>query len=205
MRSLKLVITLTAIIIISSCNFLIRKYAGVKQPRIENNSSIKEYLIKGGIQAETVLHIDSISSYSFYRSEKAAFTGIEIYNGQGQLVRRNSKDECTGAVAKQLENYDFDLFKPLVINPAYLDSTLSSFEDEHGKKITTADFKKNEFIVCAYYSKYIGKKTLGNIKYVIDPIMNNPDKDRIKVIYLNIDMHECWGITGKDDDRRIVI
>jgi len=181
------------------------KIMGYKKPKIETNESIEKFLVDGGVTPDNIMHIDSTASHWYYRRSSVPMSGMEIYNSDGMLVRKLEEGECSGTMVKSLANYDIDQFKAQVINSQYLDTVLKPFEMPDGRKLTKNDFKSTDFIVCIYYGKYEGKQYLNTIKFMSDEINKNPERDRLKVYYLNVDMHECWKIKDKSDNRRFNI
>lgn len=189
----------------TSCRKLMRISYGMKQPKIESNASINEYLQKINIVTENVFYIDSAYSYGFWKDTTRFMNlpDVEIYNGNGELIKRLGRDECSGVFSKMMSETRYHDLKPIIIEPKVLDTALIAFRRFDGVKVTSKDFKKDEIIVCITFMKAFGKLSLNSLNYWTTDLKKNPDADKIKILYIAFDPHKSWGIKSRRDPRRV--
>lgn len=206
MKSNYLLIPAVVVLIISSCNLIARKLLGIKQPGIESTQSITAFMQKNGLNSEYCYYIDSIASYKFWKeNEEKRVTSLAIFNGSGQFLKRLGANECSGTLAKTLETIDLSNLKPVIITSDNLDNILQKFRRVDNTKTVVTDFKSDEFVVTIFWMKCFGSLSFkDDVVEWTKELKKNQFGSNIRILYLNTDMHESWGIKSKDDERRIV-
>ncbi|MEP7264301.1 MAG: hypothetical protein ABI772_07385 [Bacteroidota bacterium] len=201
----KLILLCITAITLTSCKKTLLIVAGVRQPRIESDKSITRFLEKAGVSSNDVYHVDSSSSYTFWQDSTIVgrMPDLLIFNGKGELLRRLGKDECTGVYTDQLAIMDLPGAPVAIINTQSLASVLENYRRLDGMKTTIQDFGPDSFVACISYTDALGSVARDNIKGWTASLKKNKSADKIKILYMNMDMHTSWGIKSRKDPRRL--
>ena len=188
-----------------SCKPILKVLMGVKQPRIESNASIMSFVKRNGIQSDQVFYIDSTASWTFWKQHKMEnLSDLIIFNHKGELLSNLPKSVCTGNVEKTLKSIDISALKPSLLATEDLQKVLNKFRRIDNSKVNVNDFNV-DFIVVIYCLKPMGNQQFKNTALAYtNELMLNPSYPHLKILYMNTDMHESWGIKTKDDPRYMI-
>jgi hypothetical protein len=192
MKKTTLLISLTAFLFfLSSCNFIYRVVLGVKKPKPETKESVLKYSKKIGLEDNDIFVLNSLKSMSDV-SKKTGIPAVRIYNSNKELLGVISKDtnSCSGRAEDIIAQLNKETFYP-VIDTLTLDAELKMFN------LISEETNKNDydFYVTIYYAKWAGKLNKKIAEWEFAAFNNSNAK--IKVIKLNTDLQEDWGINGK--------
>jgi hypothetical protein len=178
---------------------------GVKQPKIENNESIKAFLTKAGALGNDVYHVDSVASYNFWSDQSmvSRLIDLRIYNSKGEMLKKLEQGQCTAVYTDQIA--EMNLYDTPAENDSAenISSVLKKFKGMNGERISLADIKPDEFIACISFTMALGNVALDDIQSWTTSLRKNKSAGKIRIIYMNMDMHESWGIASRKDPRRI--
>ena len=185
-----------------SCKQVLKITYGFRQPRIETNRTLQRFTASAGIRDTLLLHIDSASSWhnEQYIAEINRMPALEFYSPEGVLTGKLNNDECTNIEGK----IKSIVFEAQDTSTKRLSDVLQKFEAADGRKITMRDLQGSQAIVCIYYTNAFGKASKEALSLWPDYLKKHDKYPGMKFIYLNIDMHESWGIQSKNDDRYMI-
>jgi hypothetical protein len=187
----KIITIILTIVLMSSCNFILRTVAGVKKPKPETKESILKYTEKIGLQTEDTYVVNSLESFGAV-GKKTSIPSVRIYNSNKELLGVISKDtnSCSGRAEDIIAQLNKETFYP-VIDTLNLDTELKMFN------LISEETNENnyDFYVTIYYAKWAGKLNKKIAEWELAAFNNSNAK--IKVIKLNTDLQEDWGTNVK--------
>lgn len=201
----KTILMLLLIAMTLSCKRVLMVVMKIRQPRIESMESINSFLIKGGITSNEVYYVDSTVSYTFWYDPSVVerLPDMKIYNSNGDLIRKLGKQECSKVYGDQIAEMNLASLPVVIINAEHVASTLAKYKRIDGKKVTLQDFKQGDYIACMSYTNALGKVATNSLQTWTNSLKKNKDADKIKILYMNMDMNTTWGITSRKDSRRL--
>lgn len=183
----------------SSCQSILMKMYGVKDPEIENENSIKKSALK--YQLDTT-NIVSINSNDFlYELNGRSIPDAAIYDSKGNYIEYRASDtSCNAGLFEFIPNLSTNnsYNKP---DSAKLEVELKKILDLKGNLIKNQDaiLKGNaDFYVLIYWTVWTGKLNKDHVKIWEDAAKNNKNA-KIKVIKVNLDFQEHWGATAQNE------
>jgi hypothetical protein len=183
----------------SSCQHILKKIYGVKNPEIENESSIKKTALKYGLDTANIV---TLNSNDFLKELNGkAIPDASIYDSKGNYIEYRVTDTSCNAGL-------FDFIPNLNVNNNYnkpdstnLELKLNKFLDLKGQPIQKLE--SADFYVLIYWTVWSGKLNKDHVKIWEDAAINNKNA-RIKVLKVNLDFQDHWDdveknkiITGK--------
>jgi hypothetical protein len=183
----------------SSCHHILKKIYGVKNPEIENESSIKKAALKYGLDTANIV---TLNSNDFLKELNGkAIPDASIYDSKGNYIEYRVTDTSCNAGL-------FDFIPNLNVNNNYnkpdstnLELKLNKFLDLKGQPIQKLE--SADFYVLIYWTVWSGKLNKDHVKIWEDAAINNKNA-RIKVLKVNLDFQDHWDdveknkiITGK--------
>jgi hypothetical protein len=202
---MKKTILLLSVVLLTSCKRVLMTAYGIRQPKIESNESITRFLKKANIETAEIYHVDSANSYSFWNNIENINQPIDlkIFNGKGELLKKLEQNQCTGIYSDQIAGMNLPGALPVIIKAENAVDVLKKFERIDGKRPVINDFDKEGFLVCITFSNAFGKAARNNISSWTNALKKNKSADKIKILYMNMDMHTSWGIKSRKDPRRM--
>jgi hypothetical protein len=189
-------LSLTAITL-SSCNPIIKKLYGIKQPDIENRESITKKANKFGLDTTNIV---SVSSADFpYIMKRVSVPNASIYDAKGKYVEYRLTDtSCNKGL--------FDFIPNLNLTTAYnkpdslsLQQQWPKYRDLNGNKLALPE--PADFYVLIYWNVWTGKLNRDHVKIWEDLARANKNC-RVKVIKVNLDIQDYWEQEEKEKWRK---
>ncbi len=187
----------------SSCQHILKKIYGVKNPEIESETSIKKSAIKYGLDTANIV---TLNSKDFLRELNGkAIPNASIYDSKGNYIEYRATDtSCNAGLFEFIPNLNVknSYNKPDSTN---LELELNKFLDLKGKPIDKLE--SADFYVLIYWTVWTGKLNKDHVKIWEDAASNNKNA-RIKVLKVNLDFQDHWDeaekkkITGKSKKRK---
>lgn len=192
-----------AIIIIfftlSGCKKILTTYYGISQPKIENESSLKHFLVKNG-------YSDTIKIYAFkdlntfYSAlQKAKLPDAQFFNKNGYYVDYHLKPEdCNESVGPFIESSE-NINQLNHIDSIKITEVLKDVIDINTKNPIELKDSIDSYIIL-YWAKFLGGK-LNREKSLewLEVYNASPDKNKnVQLIFLNMDYQDFWGINEND-------
>ena len=148
---IRLLTAVVAIVLLcSSCTTMLLKMY-LNDPKVENNSTIKDFLTKNNFSTENslILHIDST------QIEKSILqltnTGFYVFDSNGNHLCYDSEETCQGfQFSKFLENAENN-FKRCATDSLSLQKILAKTNDLNGNLTNIATFNKADYYIVSYW------------------------------------------------------
>jgi hypothetical protein len=176
-----------------SCNAVMMKMYGIKDPEIENEKSICKKALKYDLDTTNILTVYSTEFPKKLRS--TSIPDVAIYDSKGKYIEYRQTDTSCNA---GLFQFIPDLKKGAAYNQpdsAALQTEMMKFRDMKGNKVEMPE--QADFYVVIYWAVWAGKLNKDHVKVWEDLAKNNRQAN-IKVIKANLDMQEYWPEADKE-------
>lgn len=202
-----LILLIGLFISLSSCKVLLIKSL-IKNPRVENAESIRDFQKSNGYNTEYsyVLSGDTASAeMSLFRGLKA---GFYVFDKNGDQLCYNGSSTCTGVQFKELLNAKSDFFQSCKNDSISLSRTIEECITLNNKKAKRSDLPEADYYVVNYWQKFMGGKRAykENIIWMEDEIRQIDTSIKIAFVKINTDLQENWGLQfGKTAKMKIMV
>jgi len=186
-----------AILVLASCQPIMKAIYGIKKPDIENQESITKKALKFGLDTTNIV---SVTSKDFpYVLKSTSIPNAAIYDSNGKYIEyRQTDTSCNAGL--------FDFIPKLNLSGTYNKPDSSSLAEEWTK---FRDLKGNEmtlpnnadFYLLIYWNVWTGKLNKDHVKIWEDLARENKNC-KIKVIKVNLDIQEYWEPNEKEMYRK---
>ena len=187
------------VVVNTSCKRLILMQYGVKQPQIESNSSITEFLIKKDMNVKDVLCFrDSTAITRKALDEGFSMPEVYFYNKNGHSVAyKAAAVSCNASASPFLDNLA-ENFNTLPFDTSrHISKEFSRLYRLKSQSIVNFDdFEKSDVYVIMYFAKYIGKLNKESIWDWLNHIKLIESKTKFKItpILVTCDYMDFWGV-----------
>jgi len=188
-KTLVLVFLTTSVLFISSCQFLLKSYYGIKNPKIETEKSLKKYLKRKNINSDNIYAVN-YNDYLKILKQTKGVPEIMIFSADGKCIKYKEEGQCNA--------YAFDFIETLSKNETlqYIDSLnlneyLHMLKDLDGKPVTVKKNKETDFYLFIFWARYTGRLNKNHVKIWEEQADNNK-KAKIEVFKVNMDKHFWW-------------
>jgi hypothetical protein len=186
-----------AILVLASCQPIMKAIYGIKKPDIENQESITKKALKFGLDTTNIV---SVTSKDFpYVLKSTSIPNAAIYDSNGKYIEyRQTDTSCNAGL--------FDFIPKLNLSGTYNKPDSSSLAEEWTKfrdlKGNTMSLPKNiDFYLLIYWNVWTGKLNKDHVKIWEDLARENKNC-KIKVIKVNLDIQEYWEPKEKEMYRK---
>ena len=180
-------ILIFSLLILVSCQPIMMKLYGIKDPDIENEKTITKKALKYGLDTSNIV---TVNSKEF----------LYVLNGQsipdGAIYDRNGKYIEYRQTAKSCNAGLFKFIPSLNLNDKYnqpdstdLKTELNKFRDLKGNILKQPE--SADFYLLIYWTVWTGKLNKDHVKIWEDLARDNKNC-KIKVIKVNLDIQEYW-------------
>lgn len=186
-----------AILVLASCQPIMKAIYGIKKPDFENRESITKKALKFGLDTTNIV---SVTSKDFpYVLKSTSIPNAAIYDSNGKYIEyRQTDTSCNAGL--------FDFIPKLNLSGTYNKPDSSSLVEEWTK---FRDLKGNEmtlpnnadFYLLIYWNVWTGKLNKDHVKIWEDLARENKNC-KIKVIKVNLDIQEYWEPKEKEMYRK---
>ena len=186
-----------AILVLASCQPIMKAIYGIKKPDIENRESITKKALKFGLDTTNIV---SVTSKDFpYVLKSTSIPNAAIYDINGKYIEyRQTDTSCNAGL--------FDFIPKLNVSGTYNKPDSSGLAEEWTK---FRDLKGNEmnlpnnadFYLLIYWNVWTGKLNKDHVKIWEDLARDNKNC-KIKVIKVNLDIQEYWEPKEKEMYRK---
>ncbi|HEY0031474.1 MAG TPA: hypothetical protein VGC65_11990 [Bacteroidia bacterium] len=187
---------------LSSCSFLIKKALGIKDPKIETYESINEYAKTLTIEPNELTFTKDSASYLELHNLFNGTLEILIFNkSKIYLPYKDDSIACNGPISLTLKNICNIESRHAPIRREINYDKLLHLLDDHNNALGALNDTTIDFIIFADFVKYFPK---ANTQHIID--WNRGFKEHnghcnAKIIYVNLDYMESWGISEESIPR----
>ena len=179
--------SLLIILINSSCQRILMKMYGVKDPELENESSIKKIALKYQLDTTNIVSLNS--EYFLNELNGRSLPDAAIYDKKGNYIEYRAADtSCNAGLFDFIPNLSIgsNYNKP---DSAKLDAELQKFLALNGNSLKSPETA--DFYVLIYWAVWTGKLNKDHVKIWEDAAKNNKNA-KVKVIKVNMDFQEHW-------------
>ncbi|MCE3278428.1 MAG: hypothetical protein K0S44_619 [Bacteroidetes bacterium] len=183
---------------VSSCSFVIKKWGGIKDPKMESYLSINQY--SKSLNIDSTLIVFAKDSTSQVKLNRYFLGGPELLVFSGQKLfypYKNDSSTCNAPIDNTLAN--ICSINSNGINTKRnisIDSIFNCFIDPN-KVLDHFEYSRFDFIVLMNYAKYfdgINKTHIPDWNAIIN---KGNSGCNVKYIYVNLDYLDSWGISKK--------
>jgi len=186
-----------AILVLASCQPIMKAIYGIKKPDIENQESITKKALKFGLDTTNIV---SVTSKDFpYVLKSTSIPNAAIYDSNGKYIEyRQTDTSCNAGL--------FDFIPKLNLSGTYNKPDSSSLAEEWTKfrdlKGNAMNLPNNaDFYLLIYWNVWTGKLNKDHVKIWEDLARDNKNC-KIKVIKVNLDIQEYWEPKEKEMYRK---
>ena len=186
-----------AILVLASCQPIMKAIYGIKKPDIENQESITKKALKFGLDTTNIV---SVTSKDFpYVLKSTSIPNAAIYDSNGKYIEyRQTDTSCNAGL--------FDFIPKLNVSGTYNKPDSSSLAEEWTKfrdlKGNAMNLPNNaDFYLLIYWNVWTGKLNKDHVKIWEDLARENKNC-KIKVIKVNLDIQEYWEPKEKEMYRK---
>ncbi|MGA9211990.1 hypothetical protein [Kaistella sp.] len=192
---MKNILLITTLVFFSSCQPIVKTLAGVKNPKLENKERVKDYLVKANLDPQNNFIIKDKSSYQtvldlFYKS----FPEAILFDKDGnELIYKETTTSCNAGLFKVIPELGKN--SELKKGTHQLSQVLSDYTKPlDNNQIITDDSDYYLLINWAIFAGSLNK----NHVLAWENIAKENKNSKIKVIKLNMDLQESWGLKKED-------
>lgn len=176
-----------------SCNSVMMKLYGIKDPEIETEKNIRKKALKYDLDTTNIL---TVNSKDFPKKLNAtSIPDVAIYDRNGKYIEyRQTDTSCNAGL--------FQFIPDLNVGTTYnqpdsasLQAEFPKFRDMKGKPVNMPEHA--DFYVVIYWAVWAGKLNKDHVKVWEDLAKNNKHA-KVKVIKVNLDMQDYWPTSDKE-------
>lgn len=150
-------ILISIIFILSSCKAILIRMM-LKNPKVENTTTIRAFQIKNNYSTENSLIIKADTSTAKEKLMLGISVGYYIFDKDGNQICYNASSTCHGVQFDQLLNNQIDSFKLCKNDKVTLENILQQTYDLNEKSVTKSQFNSCDYYVVSYWQKFLGGK-----------------------------------------------
>lgn len=183
---------------LTGCKAILKKSYGIKNPKIETEASVKNYLKKNEISAQNLLIFKSLQSWSDARQQKLlTIPDAMFYNAKGEFVTyKKTAADCNAKIdgfiadLKELNNLPSDKARTF----GDLSKLLTDYNNN-----TIAPEKGYDGYVFITWCIYIGKLNRDKAFDWVN-LLNKANANGLKIKYylVNVDFQDSWELTPEE-------
>lgn len=188
-----------SILFLSSCQPIMMKMYGIKDPEVENQKTITKRALKYDLDTSNIV---TVNCQDFlYVLNGQSIPDCAIYDRNGKYVEyRQTDTSCNAGL--------FEFIPSLNKNDKYnqpdsadLQTELNKFRDLKGGRLSEPE--QADFYLLIYWTVWTGKLNKDHVKIWEDLAKNNKNC-KIKVIKVNLDLQEYWDASERDRNIRAI-
>lgn len=188
---------------LASCNPIMMKLYGIKDPELENEKSIRKSALKYDLDTTAILTVTSTEFLD--KISKTGIPDVAIYDRNGKYIEyRQTDTSCNAGLFQFIPDLKTgaNYHQP---DSASLEKEWAKFRDLKGNRVAKPE--EADFYVLIYWAVFAGKLNKDHVKVWEDLAKNNKNA-HIKVIKVNMDMQEYWPeadkekLTGKKSKKK---
>lgn len=197
MTKLKQLLALSFLILLATgCRPIMLKLYGIKNPDVENRTSILKKARKFGLDTTNIV---TVKSADFLKTMKAAggIPDAAVFNSEGEYLEYRATDTSCNAGL-------FGFIPSLSRDGSYnktgkstLNSELNTWNDLHGKSFKQENLKPADFYVLIYWTVWTGRLNKDHVK-IWENLAKQNKQAHIEVVKVNLDFQEYWDKAERD-------
>ena len=182
-----------SILILVSCQPIIKKFYGIKDPEIENEKTILKKALKFELDTSNIVTVNS-KEFLYVLNGQSIPDGA-IYDKNGKYIEYRLTDTSCNAGL-------FQFIPSLNLNNKYnqpdsadLKTELTKFRDLKGNMLKQPE--SADFYILIYWTVWTGKLNKDHVK-IWEKRARENKKCKINVIKVNLDIQEYWEEQERD-------
>jgi hypothetical protein len=179
---------------LNGCVTIVKWKYGITNPREQTPEQISSYLKKHKYPGSgQYVFADSSAYFQSFRNPlfRKNLFGYMIFNASGELLQRDTaKCQWSGFEVISALNHDSVYEKQ---DGMYCGDILQHLREISAGSAPDTTQEVPDFTVIVTWAKFIG--TLNARLFELSDAVNKPGNARVRMIWLNIDMQECWHLT----------
>lgn len=188
-----------AILLFVSCQPVMMKLYGIKDPEIENEKTIKKSALKHGLDTTNIVTLNAENF--LYVLNGRSIPDCSIYNSKGDYIEYRSSDTaCNAGLFEFIPNLNTE-GKYHLPDSLNLQGQMKKFLGLTGKKLK--DPKPADFYILIYWTAWTGKLNRDHVK-IWENLAKSNTNCKIEVIKVNLDLQEHWPSNSRDEIIQIL-
>lgn len=182
---------------LTSCKAIIIEMM-LKDPKVENSQTIKEFQTKNNYSTENSLIIKADTSNAIQRLFLGMTIGYYIFDKDGHQFCYNDSSTCHGEQFQELLNNKTNNFKSCKNDTVTLEKILEQTYDLNERPVEKAQFEAADYYVVTYWQKFLGGKRgyADAVSWMQEEIEKNKSSLKFTFIKINTDLQESWGLVS---------
>jgi len=183
---------------LTSCSVFYRVVLGIKNPKMESYSSINEYAKTLNIDPKNLVFAKDSASMTELNKIFMGNPEVLIFNKSKMfLPYKNDSVACNAPIDIFLKNIcDIETTHAPIKKEINFNHFISLLDD-HSNALGIIKNANIDFIVFANFVKYVPKVNSTHLPAWNKELNNHLGNCNAKIIYVNLDYLESWGITKK--------
>lgn len=175
------------ILLLPGCRAILMQMYGIKNPGIENETSIKKAALKWHLDTANIVTLNSADFLPAYKSQ--SLPDAAIFDSSGDYIEYRATDTSCNAGL-------FSFIPALAVNNTYrrTHKTTQAAELKKFRNLKGHDIKPlppADFYVLIYWAAWIGRLNKDHVKVWEDQARQNKNCS-VAVIKVNLDLQESW-------------
>lgn len=180
---------------LTSCSFILKKWGGIKDPKIETYQSINKYSKTYAIDSSKIVYTKDSASYYKLNYLFGGSTEMLIFNKAKQFIPYKPDGlSCNAAIDFALETICKKNVNDFFTTKIIKYDTLLSHLDDYNNCIKNCNINEYDYIVFLCYAKYCDGTNKTHIIPWNKIIQEQKIDCKVKYIYVNLDYLNTWGI-----------
>lgn len=194
MRLRAVITTLIFILTLTSCQLVMMKIYGIKNPETENEKTILKFAEKKQLRTDNIV---TVNSSDFLRMLKGkGIPEADIFDNNGEYVEYRPTDtSCNAGLFKFIPDLNRNA-KYNKTGKTNLQTELNKLRDLNGNKLQS--LAPADFYVLIYWSVWTGKLNKDHVKIWEDYAYANKNAN-IQVLKVDLDIQEYWNKSDRDE------
>jgi hypothetical protein len=181
------------LVLLTSCQAIMKKMYGIKNPDIENEKTIKKAAAKYKLNPANIV---TVNSNDFLKELSGkSIPDVAVFDANGKYIEyRETDTSCNAGLFKFIPelNLQGNYNKTGLTT---LELELPKFRDLNGKAIAAPE--KADFYLLIYWTVWTGKLNKNHTK-VWEDLASNNKNCKIKTISVNLDLQQYWDKSERD-------
>ncbi|MCC6251524.1 MAG: hypothetical protein IT238_03570 [Bacteroidia bacterium] len=187
------------LLILASCQPILMKLYGIKNPDIENDKSIIKKALKYGLDTSNIVTVNS-KEFLYVITEQGIPNGA-IYDRNGNYIEyRQTDTSCNAGLFQFIPALNL-VDKYNQPDSSNLKTELSKFRDLKGNTLKQPE--PADYYLLIYWTVWAGKLNRDHVK-IWEKLARDNKNCKVKVIKVNLDIQEYWNEQERDKIVRAI-
>ncbi len=194
-----IIILIFSLLIFVSCQPIMQKIYGVKDPDVENKKTIIKKAQKYELDTSNIVTVNS-KDFLYVLNGKSIPNGA-VYDKKGKYIEyRKTDTTCNAGLTEFIPSLNLtDTYNQP--DSSDLEKELYKFRDLKGNRLSSRE--EADFYILIYWTVWIGKLNKDKVKVWEDLARENKNA-KIKVIKVNLDMQAYWDEEEREQIMKIM-